>query len=638
MKRRVKIVLAVLGGLVALLVILGLVVPHLIDIGWVREQIIQQAQSALGRDVRLGDVELRLIPSISVHLTDLEVAELEEFGTEPLVKVGRFYANVKLMPLLRKRIAIGRLVLVEPAISIVRSAEGKFNFYDIIARESEEDTARPAEEASSSESSGSARVTIGGIQIRQGTMRFLDRQSSPHTALQVDNLNVKVGELAPAVPIKFDVSADALGGSFSASGSLRPTPPLERIRANVEVGFRDIDLSLVKSYTKGFQSEKLSGEFTVALNDKDQTASWRGDLSLGDYAMPVPNREGASIGGAAFLIDGSASARYDLKEASYEGKIRVESLDLAGLHPAVSGVQVGSFEFDGKGSLTAGSTVVNVRGKATASMLSATAEVQGSQWDFDAEKLLLDVAAEYSNGGEKGAANATITFNLDKAGARGAGGKAYSIPAFRIDKAVAKLLDNEVSFKLPNVALGKTAFNGSGKVTLPEQGELAYDVAFDFGDVSLDELAGIVPDIAAYSPSGNLSLSVAAEGKGGQVPSVLRGKADFKNVSFVHPKIAFPIQDLVGTADFSVFGQKEFAKLTGLVFSMGATKVDVSADLNSVRVPKGSFAINVDDLDVEKLMPPKQKQAKPAARPTEEPAQPKAPAAESPLKGADLSG
>jgi AsmA protein len=175
---------------------------------------------------------------------------------------------------------------------------------------------------------------------------------------------------------------------------------------------------------------------------------------------------------------------------------------------------------------------------------------------------------------------------------------------------------------------------------LPEQGEPAYDVAFDFGDVSLDELAGIVPDIAAYKTSGNLSLSVAAKGTGAQIPSTLKSKLDFKNVGVAPPQLGLPIKNLVGTADVSLSAKEESAKLTGLAFSMGGTRVQVGADLNSLRVPKGSFTVSADSVDVEKLMPPKQQQAKPAApRPAaEKPAQPKAPAAESPLKGADLSG
>jgi len=648
MKRRVKIAVTALVGLVVLIIILGLVGPLLIDVGWVRELILEQAQSALGREVKLGEVKLRLIPSIKLSLTDLEVAESEEFGEGPFVKMGQLQASVRLFPLLRKRVAIGNVVLVEPVISVVRSKDGKFSFADIVAREPEEEVApapseetQPEESAAQPEERSSAppAITIASVQIRQGALKFLDKQSSPHTALQVDNLNVKVRDLSLTGPIKFDVSADALGGSFSAKGSLRPTPPLENMKADVDVTLREMDVSLVKSYAEGFQSKRLSGQFTVSLNDDDQTARWRGNLSLGDYAVLVPNRPGGSVGGARFSINGSASARYDLKAASFEGKLQVESLALAGLHPAASKVNVGSFEFDGKGSLAPGSIAASVQGKTTVSKLSATAGTGESQWDVDVEKLLLDLAADCNLNEEKRAVNATISLDLDSVGARGKGGKAYSVPALRIDKAVAKLLGNEVSFKLPGVALGKTAFNGSGKITLPEQGaDLAYDVAFDFGDVALDELAGIVPDIAAYKPSGNLSLSVAAKGAGGQMPSTLKSKLDFKNVGVAPPQLGLPIKNLVGTADVSLVGKEESAQLTGLAFSMGGTKVQVGADLSSLRVPKGSFTVSADNVDVEKLMPPKQKKAKPPARQAGKPAAPKTPAAESPLKGADLSG
>lgn len=635
MSKRAKKVLIVLASIVVLLVIVGLVVPHLIDMNWVRDLIAKQAQSALGRNVKLGEVQLRLIPSIRVSLTGLEVAESEEFGAEPFVKMDRLYVKVKLIPLLSKRVVIDRLVLMNPAISIIRSAQGKFNFDDILKRQ-----AGPAEKSAPTEAAGEPKVTLGGIQVRGGTVRFLDKQTTPETAIQVNNLDARLRNLVPNAPIAFDVSANALGGSVTARGSVKPAPALDQMKADVDATFDDMNLAQLKPYVKQFQTEKLSGKFTASLDDTEGAARWRGTLSLQNYSAQIPNRPGASVSGTAFSVDGSLSAKYNFKEASFDGKVRLEGLNAAGLHPSLAKATVGSFEFEGAGSLATGSAIVKAKGKTTVSNLSATSSVQGKRWDISAPKLLFDIAADYDASDTTRAGEATVTLSIEKPVAKSSGGDSYSVSSVRVEKAHATMRQNDVSFELPSVALGTTAFKASGKVVLPQQSEaasqkaIAYDVAFDFENVSLNDLAATVPALASYRPSGNLSMNVAAKGATDKGPSVVKASATFKNVGLTHPAIAAPIQNLVGTADVSMFTEKEFAKLTGVAFSLGGAQVKVDANLTGVRVPVGSFKVTMDNLDVDQLLPKKGAETKPAPAP---PAQPK-PAGDSPLKRANVQG
>jgi len=642
MKKRARIVLAVFAGLVVVLVILGLMLPRMIDMAWVRDLMVEQAQAALGRDVRLGRAQLRLIPNIRVQLAGLEVAQSAGFGDQPFVKVGEVYAVVKLVPLLRKQVVVDQLVLEEPAISVIRLEDGTFSFDDLVDREPERAEAAGRGKVPSTEDSGAPQVRIGGIQVRHGKLTFLDKQTAPHTTLEVDDLMAKVRNLVPDEPVEFDISADALGGSFSARGSIRPTPPLERIRADVEATLEHISLELLKPYVKQFQSESISGKFTASLDDEKQAARWQGTVSLENGFVDVPGRADASVKGTALSVDGSGSACYDLKEASFDGKILAQGLNLVGLHPSVSKAAVGKFEFDGSGSLAAGSTAINVEGKATVSELSATAGTEGSQWDVAAETVFVDLSGDFRFGEERTAGEATVTVSVEKPRANAPSGDAYAFSTVRLDKATSVLRDSELSFDLPEVVIGQTVLRGSGTLALPrpdrtgESGALGYDARADCDKLSLDELAALVPALSTYNPSGDLALSVAAKGESGQAPSALTCRVQFKKVGFAHPQIAVPVQNVVGTAEVSLFTEKEFAKITKFAFSLGGTRCEIDADLDGVRVPTGTFSVSLDNVHVEKLLPPKR--AEPA--PTKPPGGPECPrnSSESPLKEASVQG
>ncbi len=603
MKKPMRIALGVVLALVVVVLVLALVVPRMVDMNWVRDLMTEQARSALGREVKLGEVQLRLIPSIRIYLAGLEVAEAPEFGTEPFVTMERLYATVKLMPLLKKRVVVDQLVLEEPSISIVRSEDGTFSFDGLVKSDREKAEVAAVQTRKPEEGPPPTKVTLAGIQVRGGNLAFLDKQTTPHTTLQVSDLTAKMRDLSPTALVKFDVSAQALGGSIAARGSVRPTPPLERVRADGDATLKGVDLSQLKSYVKQFYSDNVSGKFTVSLSDEEQTARWRGNITLANYAVSVPGRPDASVKGTAFSIDGSAAARYDAQEASFDGKVQAQGLDIAGLLSQLSKATVGSVEFQGKGSLTAGSRAIRAHGKATVAGLNATAGMTDKEWDVAAETVSFDMSADYTSAENVTTGEATATVRVNKPRARGPAGETYELAALQLENLAATLRDNRISFKLARFAFGETAFAGSGVISLP------------------------APELA---------LSVTAKGEAGGAPSAAICKAQLKRVGLSPPGIGVPIQDAIGTADISLFSEKEYARITGLTFSLGGTRCEVEADLDRVRIPQGTFKVGLDNLDVEQLMPRKTAGATTAARPADT-ARAAAPS-QSPLKQARLTG
>src|SRR5262245_35112354 len=80
-----KPALAIVGA-IALLVVVLLVAPTLIDINTYRGQIITQLEQRLGRSVKLGAMRLSALPSIRIGVDDVVIGDDPQFAQSEFVK------------------------------------------------------------------------------------------------------------------------------------------------------------------------------------------------------------------------------------------------------------------------------------------------------------------------------------------------------------------------------------------------------------------------------------------------------------------------------------------------------------------------------------------------------------------------
>src|SRR5262245_66430424 len=83
-----KPALAIVGA-IALLVVVLLVAPTLIDINTYRGQIITQLERRLGRSVKLGAMRLRALPSIKIEVEEVVIGDDSQFTQSDFVKARR---------------------------------------------------------------------------------------------------------------------------------------------------------------------------------------------------------------------------------------------------------------------------------------------------------------------------------------------------------------------------------------------------------------------------------------------------------------------------------------------------------------------------------------------------------------------
>lgn len=182
------------GGVLALLLLVLLVGPALIDWNRHKDDILTRVETSLGRDVDItGDVSLRLLPSPAFVAHGLRVANLPG-GTAPdFARAETVRLKVALWPLLKGEIAVKALVLDRPRVSLERLADGRANWQFEPAAEQQQQQQAPAQPSPDQPSpdqpgseSSERQFSIDRLQVTDGTISYRDGEDKPLTAERVE--------------------------------------------------------------------------------------------------------------------------------------------------------------------------------------------------------------------------------------------------------------------------------------------------------------------------------------------------------------------------------------------------------------------------------------------------------------------
>ncbi len=125
MKRFLKIAAIV----IAVLVVIAIALPFVIDANTFRPKLEAELTDALGRQVKVGNLSLSLL-SGGVTADNISIADDPQFSKAPFVQAKSLKVGVEMIPLIFSRtLNVTELTLDQPQISLVKSENGeKWNF------------------------------------------------------------------------------------------------------------------------------------------------------------------------------------------------------------------------------------------------------------------------------------------------------------------------------------------------------------------------------------------------------------------------------------------------------------------------------------------------------------------------------
>ena len=202
--RLIKVIGAVVVGLVLLAIVAVVLLLTLFDPNRYKPDIERLVERQTQRTLMLqGDLKLSVFPWLAVQMGPAQLSErsapaggTDDFGKQPFVAFQSARLSVKLWPLLHGKVEIGEVQLLAPSIRLITAADGRHNWDDLAAANSEPAAPEPA-------SSGAVQATIGTVDIRQGEVLIDDRRGKTRTALHEFSLRANgIGSGQP-----FDVQA-----------------------------------------------------------------------------------------------------------------------------------------------------------------------------------------------------------------------------------------------------------------------------------------------------------------------------------------------------------------------------------------------------------------------------------------------
>lgn len=215
--KAIKILMGIIGGLVALVVVSLIVLSLVFDPNDYKDFVSGKAKEMTGRELVFeGDLELSVFPWIAIKTGSVVFGNAPGFGDEPMVRVKSAEVGLKLLPLLSASIEVGDVAVDGLNLVLMKNAKGVTNWDDLV--KGAEDA---AEEKSAEESADEAqqfKLSVGGVNITDANISWNDKQAGKSYA--VSGANITLGELEPPNPFDFSIALDLSSADPQADAHL----------------------------------------------------------------------------------------------------------------------------------------------------------------------------------------------------------------------------------------------------------------------------------------------------------------------------------------------------------------------------------------------------------------------------------
>jgi AsmA protein len=189
-------VAAILGGLIALVLLTVLTVTVFVDPNRFRGQIERAVTRATGQPFEIeGDIEISWFPWLALRTGPSQFGKPEGAPgqpAQPIVKWQAARVGAKLIPLIKGQLVIDTVRLEQPSIRLVRHADGTSNWEALLA--SFNNRKSPPPEATTTGEEGRPGPQISGFQVRKGNLTYVDERPASKRNVAVTNWDLDVGE------------------------------------------------------------------------------------------------------------------------------------------------------------------------------------------------------------------------------------------------------------------------------------------------------------------------------------------------------------------------------------------------------------------------------------------------------------
>jgi AsmA protein len=236
LKRIVKWV----GVVFATLVLVVVSLPFLINVDQFRPTLQSDLSSALGREVTLGNLRLKILTG-EVTADDLSVAEDPAFGKPAFIRAKSLHVGVEVWPFLfSRKLIVTDLLIDQPEIALVQSHTGDWNFSGL-------GKSRTAGAGTPSSARMPLDLSVKIVRITNCRLT-LSRTIGHWKPLALEQVNIELRDFSSTSAFPFSLSAQVRGGGgIKLDGKAGPIDPKDSAMTPVRVGLKETQLDLARS-------------------------------------------------------------------------------------------------------------------------------------------------------------------------------------------------------------------------------------------------------------------------------------------------------------------------------------------------------------------------------------------------------
>jgi uncharacterized protein involved in outer membrane biogenesis len=290
MRKQIGVAVA---GLTCLLIVAALSLNVLVERN--KEYLLGRLAQAIGHSISATKIEISYNP-LTLRMADLAIAGDPGDSANPLVLAKNMQIKLRVLPLIIGRFQPAEIISDAPMITIVRDADGRYNYeHQAGERKRERNRSNRSEQSSDDR----RPLAIAAVQITNGTLRYRDVKNDDE--LVVSQIDLRISDFDEDAPVEMRLAAAVMTAKPNLSFNIRVGPI---------AGIRD------------YRNYPIEGRL-----DAEQ-------LDLGKVNRALPRFRRATPKHLRF--DGI----YDIKDLKFKGTLNNPSLQ-----GAVSGTDA-SFRFD----------------------------------------------------------------------------------------------------------------------------------------------------------------------------------------------------------------------------------------------------------------------------------------------------
>jgi AsmA protein len=205
------------GIVIAVLLIVIISLPFLINVNQFKPTLESSLSAALGREVKLGNLKLSIL-SGEVTADDLSVADDPHFGKPAFVRAKSLKVGVELLPfLLSRKLNVTEITLDQPEIVLVQAPTGDWNFSSLGGKAAKSAPLPPA-----APDKAAPGLSVQLVRITNGRLT-LGRTVGHRKPLVLEQVNIKLRNFSNTTAFPFSLSTKiAGGGSLNLTGRAGP--------------------------------------------------------------------------------------------------------------------------------------------------------------------------------------------------------------------------------------------------------------------------------------------------------------------------------------------------------------------------------------------------------------------------------